>query len=141
MTALRLGGVNEMVGMGCGIATIMMSSTPFRLANTGGSTRFAAFAAPPPAHKAMITLAAPTDRRSDTSSAVSLLDISFLPALVYVGSCPKRSRGCQDCCLGYRYRECQYRLLQIPVLRVINSKTPLRHYLWPLWAAERTRPT
>jgi hypothetical protein len=92
MIALLLGGVNEMVGIGCGMATIMMSSTPFLLANTGGSTRLAALATPPPAHKAMITLAAPTDRRSGTSIAVSLLDMSFLPALVYVGSGPRPSR-------------------------------------------------
>jgi hypothetical protein len=31
------GGVNEMVGIGFGRATIMMSSTPFWLAKTGGS--------------------------------------------------------------------------------------------------------
>src|SRR6266849_2949959 len=86
MIALLCGGVNEMVGMGCGMATIMMSSTPFRLANTGGSTRLAAFATPLPAHKAMITLTAPMDRRSGTSSAVSLLDISFPPRTGYVDS-------------------------------------------------------
>ena len=58
MTVLLCGGVNEMVGIGCGIATIMMSSTPFWLVKAGGSTRLAAFATPPPAHKATITLAA-----------------------------------------------------------------------------------
>src|SRR5258708_27613508 len=111
MIALLPGGVNEMVGIGCGMATIMMSSTPFLLANTGGSTRLAALATPPAAHKAMITLAAPTDRRSGTSSAVSLLDINFLPHWLS-RQLPETDREeTRDCRLGYRYREYQYRLL------------------------------
>jgi hypothetical protein len=39
MMVLLPGGVNEMVGIGCGMATIMMSRTPFWLAKTGGSTQ------------------------------------------------------------------------------------------------------
>src|SRR5262245_24391040 len=51
-----------MVGIGCGIATIMMSSTPFWLANTGGSLRVWAPAVPD--HMTAIA-AAPIQRHAD----------------------------------------------------------------------------
>src|SRR5258708_28426136 len=79
-------------------------------------------------------------RRRSTANAVSLLDISFLPALVTPAVAPSLMARKRDC-PKYWYCEYQYWLLQIPVLRVINSKTPLRHYCGPLSAAERTRPT
>src|SRR5215470_15806990 len=72
----------------------------------------------PATHKAIITLAAPMDRRSDTSSAVSLLDIGFLPTLVL--SAVARCRRYRDCHLGYRYRKYQYRLLIIT--RITGNK-------------------
>jgi hypothetical protein len=61
--ALRLrGGVNEIVGIGLALAIMRISSTPFWLANTGGSTKFAARAVPPPPATAAATPAAPIHR-------------------------------------------------------------------------------
>src|SRR5262249_21266248 len=73
-----------------------MSRTPFWLVNTGGSWKafepvppvneppvergLAIAVTPPAAHKAMITLATPTDRRSRTADVTGLLNISSLPA-------------------------------------------------------------
>jgi hypothetical protein len=37
---------------------------------------------PPAAHKTMITLATPMDRRSGSANATGLLDISYLPTLI-----------------------------------------------------------
>jgi hypothetical protein len=83
-------------------------------------------ATPPATHKAMITLAAPMDRRSDTLSAVSLLDIGFLPVA------RDDLEDVRDCHLGCRYRKHQYRLLEIPVLRVIELKDTFATLLWAI---------
>src|SRR5712671_1603307 len=77
MVARLAGGVNEIVEIGCGIATIMMSSTPFWLANTGGSRSVAAPAVPAPANEAASRLAAPIHWRIDIFHAVCLLDMGF----------------------------------------------------------------
>jgi len=68
MTEWLLGGVNEMVGIGCGIATIMMSSTPFWLVNTGGSASVSASAVPSPSPNPAARPAAPIHRRNDASA-------------------------------------------------------------------------
>jgi hypothetical protein len=75
MAVWLLGGTNAMVGMGCGIAIIMMSSTPFWLANTGGSTIVSAVAVPTPAHKAVTKPATPTHRLAENSHAFFMLDM------------------------------------------------------------------
>src|SRR5882672_9925059 len=51
-----------MVGIGVAFAIIRMSNTPFWLANTGGSTKFAARADPAPHAKPAAMLAAPAHR-------------------------------------------------------------------------------
>src|SRR3979490_1343171 len=77
MAVLLCGGTNEMVGIGCGMAIIMMSSTPFWLAKTGGSRSVAAPAVPAPADKAASGPAAPIHWRIDIFHAVCLLHMGF----------------------------------------------------------------
>src|SRR5258705_964033 len=77
MAVLLCGGTKEMVGIGGGMAIIMMSSTPFWLANTGGSRSVAAPAVPAPADKAASRPAAPIHWRIDIFHAVCLLDMGF----------------------------------------------------------------
>jgi hypothetical protein len=74
MIALVFGGVNEIPGIGCGIATIMMSRTPFWLLNTGGSTSVLAPAVAVPAHETATTAAAENHWRIETSRALYLLN-------------------------------------------------------------------
>src|SRR5260370_8547070 len=83
MAVLLCGGTNEMVGIGCGMAIIMMSSTPFWLANTGGSRSVAAPAVPAPADKAASRPAAPIHWRIDIFHAVCLLHMGFS----FIGYC------------------------------------------------------
>jgi hypothetical protein len=73
MVAELFGGVNAMPAIGSGIATIMMSSTLFSLASTGGSMSGAAAAVPAPAHAAAIRPAAEIHRRIENSCAVCSL--------------------------------------------------------------------
>jgi hypothetical protein len=74
MIALVFGGVNEIPGIGCGIATIMMSRTPFWLLNTGGSTSVLACAVAIPAHEAATTAVAANHWRIEKSRALYLLN-------------------------------------------------------------------
>src|SRR5512140_2493086 len=74
MTDVECGGVNEMVGIGCGIATIMMSSTPLWLANTGGSASDCAAAGCAPAQMATTAPATPIARRGMAPRTACLLN-------------------------------------------------------------------
>src|SRR5262245_53006952 len=82
-----------MVGIGRGRATIMMSSTPFWLANTGGSWKLAAKDAPAASVKAAATLATGTDRNAARRHARWIAGIDVPPFLaVLMRSAKKRRR-------------------------------------------------
>jgi hypothetical protein len=75
------GGRNEIVGIGRARATIMMSSTPFWLVNTGGSWKFAATAVPAPHPKAATKVAAHTHGRVEYWRFARWSDMTSLPCL------------------------------------------------------------
>src|SRR5262249_20194609 len=73
---LRLcGGLNEIVGIGFALAIIRMSSTPFWLANTGGSWEMAARARCAPQARAAAAQAVAIDRCSERLQPGSLCDM------------------------------------------------------------------
>src|SRR5262245_3568871 len=79
-----------MVGIGRGRATIMMSSTPFWLANTGGSWKLAANDAPAASVKAAAAPAAGSDRKAARRHARWIADIDVPPFLAVLTRSAKK---------------------------------------------------
>src|SRR6185436_5037895 len=95
--ALRLrGGVNEIVGIGLALAIMRMSSTPFWLANTGGSTKFAARAVALPPATAAATPAATVHRCIEVLCDDRLLNMGVSSCVTRLGAPVSAARAASD---------------------------------------------